>query len=36
MGWTDITSAEESEIPNVRHQDHADNFVFDSQGVLHK
>jgi len=36
MGWTDIPSAEESEIPNVRCQDHVDNFVFDSQCIVHK
>jgi len=36
MGWRDILSAEESEIPNVRHQDHVENFVFDSQGAVHK
>jgi len=27
--------AEETEIPKVPHQDHADNF-FDSQGIVHK
>jgi hypothetical protein len=27
--------AEETEIPQVPHQDHVDNF-FDSQGVVHK
>jgi hypothetical protein len=35
MGWGDITSAEENEIPKVPHQDHVYNF-FDSQGVAHK
>jgi hypothetical protein len=35
MGWWDIPSAEEIEIPEVPHQDHVDNF-FDSQGVVHK
>jgi len=35
MGWLDIPSAEETEIPKVPHQDHVDN-VFDSQGAVHK
>ena len=35
MGWWDIPSAEETEIPKVPLQDHVDNF-FDSQGVVHK
>ena len=35
MGWWDIPSAEETEIPKVLHQDHVDNF-FNSQGVVHK
>jgi hypothetical protein len=35
MGWCDIPSAEETEIPKAPHQDHVDNF-FDSQGVVHK
>ena len=35
MGWRDIPSAEETEIPKVPHQDHVDNF-FDSQDVVHK
>jgi len=35
MAWQDIVSAEETEIPNVPHQDHVDNF-FDSQKVMHK
>jgi hypothetical protein len=26
MGWSDIPSAEEIEIPKVPHQDHVDNF----------
>jgi hypothetical protein len=35
MGWSDIPSAEGTEIPKVPHQDQVDNF-FDSQGVVHK
>jgi len=35
MGWSDIPSAEETEIPKVPHQDQVDIF-FDSQGVVHK
>ena len=35
MGWGDIPSAEETEIPKVPHQDHVDN-LFDSQGVVYK
>ena len=35
MGWLDIPSAEETEIPKVPHQDHVDNF-FNSQGIVHK
>ena len=35
MVWQDIPLAEETEIPKVPHQDHADNF-FDSQGIVHK
>jgi len=35
MGWCDIPSSEETEIPKVPHQDHVDSF-FDSQGVVHK
>ena len=35
MGWWDILSTEETEIPKVPHQDHVDKF-FDSQGVVHK
>ena len=35
MGWTDIPSADETEIPKVPHQEHVDNF-FDSHGVVHK
>ena len=35
MGWWDIPSAEETEILQVLHQDHVDNF-FDYQGVVHK
>jgi len=35
MGWWDIHSAEETEILNVPHQDHVNNF-FDSQGLVHK
>jgi hypothetical protein len=31
----DITSAEETEIPKVPHQDHVDN-SFDSEGVVYK
>jgi len=27
---------EETEIPKVPHQDHVDNFFFDSQGIVHK
>jgi hypothetical protein len=26
MGWQDIPLAEETEIPNVPHQDHVENF----------
>jgi hypothetical protein len=36
MGWWDIPSAEETEIPKVPHQNHVDNYFFDSQGVEHK
>jgi len=35
MVWSDISSAEETGIPEVPHQDHVDNF-FNSQGVVHK
>jgi len=35
MGWWDIPSAEETEIPKVPHQDHVDIF-FDSQGLVNK
>jgi hypothetical protein len=35
MGWREIPSTGETEIPKVLHQDHVDNF-FDFQGVLHK
>jgi hypothetical protein len=35
IGWWDIPSAEETEIPKVPRQEHVDNF-FDSQGVVHK
>ena len=35
MGWWYIPSAEQTEIPKVRHQDYVDYF-FDSQGVVHK
>ena len=35
MGWWDIPSVEETEIPKFPHQDHIDNF-FTSQGVVHK
>jgi hypothetical protein len=35
MGWSDIPSAEETEIPKVPHQDHVDNF-FHPQRVVHK
>jgi len=35
MGWLDITSADENEIPKVPHQDHVDNF-YESQGVVHR
>jgi transposase len=35
VGWWDIPSAEETEIPKDPHQDHADNF-FDSQCIEHK
>ena len=35
MGWWDITSAEETEIPKVPHQDHIDNFS-RLQGVVYK
>jgi hypothetical protein len=35
MGWWDILSAEETEIPKVPHQDHVKNFS-DSQSALHK
>jgi hypothetical protein len=35
MGWRNIPSAEEIEIPKVPHQDYVDNF-FDPQGVVHK
>jgi hypothetical protein len=35
MGWWDIPSAKETEVPKVPHQDHVDNF-FDSQGIVHK
>jgi len=35
MGWWDIPSVEETEIPKVLHQDRVDNF-FDSQGIVHK
>jgi hypothetical protein len=35
MGWCDIPSAEETEIPRVPHQDNVHNF-FDSEGVVHK
>ena len=30
IGWWDIPSAEETEIPKVPHQDHVDNFFFYS------
>ena len=36
MGWCDIPSAEETEIPKVPLQDHVDNFFFNSQGVVDK
>jgi len=36
MGRRDIPSAEETEIPKVLHQDHINNFFFNSQGVVHK
>jgi len=36
MGWSSISSTEETEIPKVPHQDHVDIFFFDSQGVVHK
>ena len=36
MGWWDIPSVEETEIPKVPHQDPVDNFFFDSQDVVHK
>jgi len=35
MGWWDIPSAEETEIPKVTHQDYVDKF-FDSQGLVYK
>jgi len=35
MGYWDILSAKETEIPKVLHQDHVDNF-FNSQGIVHK
>jgi hypothetical protein len=35
MSWRDILSPEETEIPKVPHQEHADKFYFDSQGVVH-
>ena len=35
MGWWDIPSAEEPEIPKVPHQDHIDTFI-DSPTVVHK
>ena len=35
MGWWDIPSAEETEIPKVPQQDHVDCFI-DSQGTVHK
>jgi len=35
MGWRDIPSAEETEIPKVLLQDHVDTF-FNSQGIVHK
>jgi len=34
MGWSDIPSAEETEIQKVPHQDYVDNF-FDSRGAVH-
>jgi hypothetical protein len=35
MGWWDIPSVEETEIPKVLHQDHVNNF-FDPTDVVHK
>ena len=35
MGWWDIPSVKETEIPKVLHQDHVDKF-FNSEGVVHK
>jgi hypothetical protein len=35
MGWCDIPSVEDTEIPKVPRQDHVDNF-FDSPGGVHK
>jgi len=35
VGWCDIPSAEEHEIPKVPHQDHVDIFFY-SQGLVHK
>ena len=36
MGWWDIPSAEETEIPKVLRKDHIDFYFFESQGVVHK
>ena len=35
MGWWDIPSAEQTEVPKVLHQDHVDKF-FNSQGRVHR
>jgi len=35
MGWRDIPSAKDTEIPKVLHLEHVDNF-FNSQGIIHK
>jgi len=35
MGWWDIPSAEETEIPKVPLQEHVDKY-FDCQGLVHK
>jgi hypothetical protein len=36
MGAQNIPLAEETKIPKVLHQDHVNNFFFDSQGIVHK
>jgi hypothetical protein len=35
IGWCDIPSAEETEIPKVQHQDQVD-FFSGSEGIVHK